>query len=303
MNTLLKQAVITISLLGIVACSPAPQSADPNFVPQNTLRTFSNGHGPIVLVDAAHHNFLTANGRYRPFTQVLESDGFQVREHRQGFSEQSLVEAEIVVIANALDRDRTNWQPPYEQALTKLEVAVLTNWVSKGGALFLVADHAPFPKAIENLAAAFDIEFSNGYINDASFTMFDKSLAAHPITTGNPNTLYSRQVTKVKTFGGSAFTLSGNGVSLLRLKDGYVSLEPDIPFQVTRDSVRKSVGGWSQGAVIQYGEGRVAVFAEGMMFSSQYDANTNKIYGLSSPGAEHNERFLLNVMHWLAGAP
>lgn len=62
------------------------------------------------------------------------------------------------------------------------------------------------------------------------------------------------------------------------------------------------VYGWSQGAVLEVGKGRVAVFAEGMMFSSQVDTKTGKTFGLASKGAEQNEAFLLNTMAWLAGA-
>lgn len=301
MNKWLRRAVFTASLSGLLACSQGSQLADPDFVPHNTQRTFYGTSSPVVLVDEAHHNFLTASQRYRPFTQVLESDGFTVHKNKLAFGAQSLSTANVVVVANALDRHRTDWQPPYGNAFETDEVQALTDWVSKGGALLLIADHMPFPKVIESLAAEFGVEFSNGHVNHASFSKFNQSLAQHPITKGNRKALFSRQVTKVKSFGGSAFKLSEEGVSLLTLKDGYVSLEPDIPFQVTRESVRKPVGGWSQGAVMQYGQGRVAIFAEGMMFSSQYDAQTNKKYGLRSPGAEHNEYFLLNVMHWLVG--
>ena len=56
------------------------------------------------------------------------------------------------------------------------------------------------------------------------------------------------------------------------------------------------MNGWSQGAVLEVGKGRIAIFAEGMMFSSQLDSKTGLILGLTSDGAEQNERFLLNVM-------
>jgi hypothetical protein len=48
--------------------------------------------------------------------------------------------------------------------------------------------------------------------------------------------------------------------------------------------------------------GRVAVFAEGMMFSSQVEAKTGKTYGLRSLGAEQNEQLLRNLIAWLASA-
>jgi len=87
----------------------------------------------------------------------------------------------------------------------------------------------------------------------------------------------------------------------LTLGKGAVSITPAIPFQVNANTPRVSVEGWSQGAVLQIGKGRVAVFAEGMMFSSQLDTKTGKKYGLTSMGGEQNEMFLLNVMHWLSG--
>ena len=108
-------------------------------------------------------------------------------------------------------------------------------------------------------------------------------------------------ITQVKTFGGSAFQPPEQATSLLTLGTGTVSHEPTIPFQISADSRTISTSGWSQGAVLEYGKGRVAVFAEGMMFSSQLDTKTGQTYGLHSPGAEQNEQFLLNVMHWLAG--
>jgi len=76
---------------------------------------------------------------------------------------------------------------------------------------------------------------------------------------------------------------------------------PEIPFQVNAKTPRVSMNGWYQGAVLEVGEGRVAVFSEGMTFSSQVTVSTGKKYGLVSDGAEQNEQFLLNVMHWLSG--
>ena len=60
------------------------------------------------------------------------------------------------------------------------------------------------------------------------------------------------------------------------------------------------MSGWSQGAVLELGKGRVAVFSEGMMFSSQLVESTGKTMGLRSVGAEQNEEFLLYIMRWLA---
>ena len=164
---------------------------------------------------------------------------------------------------------------------------------------FLVADHTPFPKVIEKLSAAFGFEFSNGHVRDALFRLDNRSLREHSITKG---TSHLERITQVKTFGGSAFQIPAGAQPLLILGKGATSVVPDIPFQVNAQTPRVSMNGWYQGAVLEVGEGRVAVFSEGMTFSSQLIVSTGEKYGLVSDGAEQNEQFLLNVMHWLSKA-
>ncbi|MCF2859120.1 DUF4350 domain-containing protein [Pseudoalteromonas sp. SMS1] len=305
-------------LIFLIACSDSNQLADPNFIPQNTHKTFSDNNSPVVSIDEAHNNFLTANGRYRPFKQVLESAGYTVWRNKRRFSLDSLRPVDIIVIANALDRKRKDWRPPYTDALTTSEVSSIKTWVSEGGSLFLIADHTPFPRIIENLAVEFGFEFSNGHVGNALFHIKDKTLGAHAITTGvehgknklllpamltevATSTPRSNRIAQIKTFGGAAFIGPPESVSLLTLGDGAFSTVPEVPFQVNSDTPRLSVRGWSQGAVLEVGKGRVAVFSEGMMFSSQLNTNTGKPMGFTSHGAEQNEAFLLNVMAWLAG--
>jgi hypothetical protein len=325
MKLLCKIIFAGLFFCGTSACSYFAQDtqvADPDFTPKNTHRTFSEQNSPVVYVDEAHHNFLTKNGRYKPFSQVLESDGYTVKPNKKVFNLDYLKQADILVIANALDKDRQDWTPPFGDALTSQEISAVKKWVLQGGSLFLIVDHSPFPKAIEKLAVAFGFEFSNGHVGDAIFRIEDNTLANNVITGGTtasqselgaeeliPSLMqgFTRRVasldsiTRVKTFGGSAFRAPQNAISLLTLGKGAVSITPAIPFQVNANTPRVSVEGWSQGAVLQIGKGRVAVFAEGMMFSSQLDTKTGKKYGLTSMGGEQNEMFLLNVMHWLSG--
>lgn len=184
------------------------------------------------------------------------------------------------------------------------------------------ADHTPFPKVVEDLALAFGFEFSNGHVGPFVFRAsagegegtllehviagFQQSLANEvmmplPALLGEANTSAFKPITQVKTFGGSAFKAPKEAAVLLRLDGGAMSVEPEVPFQVTSATPRVAMQGWSQGAVLKVGKGRVAVFAEGMMFSSQLDTKAGAKFGFTSAGAEQNERFLLNVMHWLSG--
>ncbi|MEP2653761.1 MAG: DUF4350 domain-containing protein [Paraglaciecola sp.] len=289
MKSVSKAILSALLLIGALSCTDSDQLPDPDFAPQNTKSTFSTLNSPVVFIDEAHNNFLTKNGRFKPFSQVLSSDGYTVKSSKEKFTLTYLKQADILVVANALDRDRQNWSPPFGDAFDQEEIKAIKQWVSQGGSLFLVADHTPFPKVIEKIS--FGFEFSNGHVRDALFRQDNKSLLQHSITKG---------ITQVKTFGGSAFQIPENAQPLLILGKGATSVVPEIPFLVNAKTPRISVDGWYQGAVLEVGKGRVAVFAEGMMFSSQVTVSTGKKYGLVSDGAEQNEQFLLNIMHWLS---
>ncbi|WP_218352258.1 DUF4350 domain-containing protein [Alteromonas lipotrueiana] len=309
----LAQNLIFIGLaIILVACSDSPQQADPDFRPKSRVAHFSSEHGPIVSIDEAHNNFLTKDGRYKPFAQVLKSDGFRVSSNTKKISEKQLKNVDILVIANALDRYREDWLPPFGEALNQNEVEVLKSWILQGGSLFLVADHTPFPKVINNLTLALGFQFINGHVGNITFSRLNHSLSEHVTTYKSESTQeeqpvflqsfgqVSSDIQQVRSFGGSAFKAPENAVSLLNLGPGVSATAPEIPFQVEPDTPRVSMKGWSQGAVLKLGKGRVAVFSEGMMFSSQLITSTGKKLGLRSVGAEQNEEFLLNIMRWLA---
>jgi uncharacterized protein (DUF2249 family) len=252
---------------------------------------------------------------------VLTSDGYTVKPSKEKFTLEYLNQAEILVIVNALDKKRRDYNPPYGDAFDIEEVEAVKQWVFQGGSLFLVADHTPFPKIIENLSVAFGFEFSNGHVGNAIFRMDNNTLMDHAITRGDSDSQsdsllgvyadplmqgimegfsHSERIAQVKTFGGSAFQIPESAKPLLTLGKGATSLVPEIPFQVNAETPKISMDGWSQGAVLDFGEGRVAVFSEAMMFTSQVYLPTGKKMGLVSDGAEQNEQFLLNVMHWLS---
>jgi len=80
---------------------------------------YKTGEGPVVFVDEGHHNFHTIEGRYKPFSKLLERDGYIIQAHKGEFSRESLAKSKILVIANAVNEinaDSNNWVLPNPSA-------------------------------------------------------------------------------------------------------------------------------------------------------------------------------------------
>jgi len=294
---------INLILLIITTDLNAQQVADTVFQAVIENPTYTKGKGPTVLIDEAHHNFHTVEGRYQAFAKVLRKDGYVVGAFGTKFKSESLDKADVLVISNALHKDNVqNWSNPIYSAFSEEEINAVHKWVENGGALLLIADHMPFPGAARELAAAFGFKFNNGFAIDSlqrNMTIFsrsDGSLVDHPINKGLED---MEKIDSVRTFMGQAFQANDKVQPLLIFKKPAVSIMPEIAWQFKAETPRIPVDGWYQGAVLQYGKGRIAVFGEAAMFTAQY--SKQKWFGMRSKGAEQNQQFLLNVMHWLTG--
>src|SRR5580765_8206646 len=126
------------------ACSVAvaQQVADPDFETKVAHPAYTK-NGPKVLFDEAHHNFHTAGGRYKPFADLISSDGYQVTSNKESFSAATLAGFNILVISNALGNDRMNTPEAANAAFSAQECDAVRDWVKAGGKLLLIADHAP----------------------------------------------------------------------------------------------------------------------------------------------------------------
>jgi uncharacterized protein (DUF2249 family) len=302
--TALALSVMMTSAL-LAASAKAQQVADTSFEPPIPAPAYRPGRGPVVMLDEAHFNFHTAEGRYKPFAELLRRDGYVVKASRLKFSKASLKGGRILVIANPLaERNRTDWSLPTPSAFSSEEVAAVRDWVKGGGSLLLIADHMPFPGAAGALALALGVRFSNGYAVDEKkqgpmlFKLSDGSLKDHPVTRGRRD---AERVTSVATFTGSAFQVEGDAQPLLILGPSVSSFMTSVAGQITDETPRVPVGGWYQGAVIRFGKGRVGVFGEAAMFSAQLAGPNQGPMGMNAPVAAQNPQFLLNVLHWLSG--
>jgi hypothetical protein len=302
-NALALSVIATLALLTLSAS--AQQVADTEFKPPIPDPAYRTGRGPVVMLDEAHFNFHTAEGRYKPFSELLRRDGYVVKASTLKFGKASLKGGRILVIANSLaERNRTDWSLPTPSAFSEDEVAAVREWVRGGGSLLLIVDHMPFPGAAGTLALAFGVRFSNGYARDENeqgpmlFKLSDGSLKEHQITRGRAD---AEKVDSVATFTGSAFQVEGDAQPLLILGPSVSSFMTSVAGQITSETPRVPVKGWYQGAVMRFGKGRVAVFGEAAMFSAQLAGPNRGPMGMNAPVASQNPQFLLNVMHWLSG--
>ncbi len=278
----------------------AQQVADTLFSPVISNPVYENGLGSIVFIDEAHSNFHTLNDRFKPFANVLTKDGYVVRASSQPFTKEQLSKTKILVIANALHPSNSqSWMLPTPSAFTDAEIEAVNEWVKRGGSLFLIADHMPFPGAAEKLAASFDVKFYNGFAqqkNGPDIFKSGKGLIENTITKGRNE---KENVTSIQTFTGQAFTIPKNAQVVIVLNSNYTIKMPQTAWEFKKDTPEISAENFAQGAFMHYGSGRIVIFGEAAMFTAQLQGK-NK-FGMNADTASQNVQFLLNTIHWLDG--
>ena len=269
--------IIYFSVLPIaIQTLRAQQIPDTSYRPRIEHPAFTFDKGPVVLIDEAHENFHTATGRYLPFAELLRRDGYAVESSASSLSLENLKKAKILVIANA------------RKYLTAKETKSVVEWITGGGSLLLIADHPPNVSAAADLGKKLGIKFLEGTAkepNGDGRIVFKKSeglLKEHKIT---------HDIYQVATFTGTSFQLERAGHPLLVFGSNIYS------YKENNDST--SVQGHLQGAVIEFGKGKIAVFGEAAMFSAQLKGPEKNPMGMNAPIAKQNWQFLLNIIHWL----
>jgi hypothetical protein len=262
-----------------------------------------------VLFDEAHNNYHTAGGRYKPFADLITSDGYRVSSNKEKFAKKTLEGFDILVIANAASAKgfaRSITDP----AFTKEECDAVHDWVSAGGSLFLIADHAPYGAAAEMLANRLGVDMSKGSTVDPAnsanpvnpgyliFSRENMLLGDTSITNGRND---AERVKRVVSFTGQSLKGPRGSVAFLKLSDSAIDRNrPGSPAPI-------SAQGRAQGVAFPCGKGRVAVLGEAAMLSAQVKVDTvdkeiepHSPFGMNYPGTD-NRRLALNIMHWLSG--
>ena len=293
---------IVTYILVLTNMGSAQQRPDPEFNSVVERPAYTKDF-PRVLFDEAHNNFHTTTGRYKPFADLIVSDGYHIVRNRKPFTEAGLGTFKVLIIANALGADEMDDEGAERSAFTDEECDAVRDWVKSGGALLLIADHAPFGGAAENLGKRFQIEMSKGFTLDPAnsissetpsllvFSRENKLLQEHPITHGRND---AETIKKVFTF---------TGQSLKGPKDSFafMTLAETARDKADRNSTTDvSATGRAQGIALKFGKGRVVVMGEAAMLSAQLAGAENSPMGMNVPGSD-NRQLALNIMHWLSG--
>ena len=125
--------ILSLALCATATAVRAQQVPDTLFVPRVGAPEFAIGTGPRLIIDGAHYNFHTVNGRYRPFAKLMERDGYRVRGNQAPITAAVLKSVDVLVIANALNKrnDGGVWNLPTPSAFTADEIAAIEKWVHR----------------------------------------------------------------------------------------------------------------------------------------------------------------------------
>ena len=326
---------ISPTLLGMALCATtvllsrtvihAQQMADPGFNASVPRPAYTRDH-PTVFIDEAHSNFHTAEGRYKPFAELLRSDGYRVLPGTKKFEKGSLAGVRVLVISNAQAPDATD--DTSGPAFTEQECDVVRDWVRAGGSLLLIADHAPLGSAAEILAKRFNVDMGKGFVFDLAnsdgenptalvFSRENGLIGDHPLLRGRDP---SEQVKRVVAFTGQSLSVPDSATALLKLGPAAYESPSRKELQAALDAATSTgaqknitsaahaspVGGRAQGIAMKFGKGRLVILAEAAMFSAQVirfkegEQQQEFKMGMNVPGND-DRQLALNVMHWLSG--
>ncbi len=297
----MKHLIICLLLL-FPLISFAQQQPDTSFSFTIDEPKYQTGEGPYICIDSAHNNFHTKDGGFAPFSKVVSEDGYKVKDADEQIVSTSISACGIFIVVNPLHESNIqNWVLPNPSAFTDREIEHLNSWVRDGGSLFLIADHMPFAGASYDLASSFGFTFSNGFAtlekesNQPDLFSLDNGRLLESPVSGD-------DITTITSFTGSAFTYPEQAIPVMVFKKGDFSIEPAVAWQFQSNSDTLEIEGYAQGALLNYGNGKVALFGEAAMFTAQIINTEQGAFRIGINNrrlAPQNIQFLLNIIHWL----
>jgi hypothetical protein len=306
---MMRRLLFAFAALSILAMPAAAQQQGPDltFAFANTSPAFAVDTGPKIVISAANSRFVK-QGSLKPFEKLAQTDGFIITEN-DDLNAALAANTTVLVIANPFLESYAQFPamtPP--SAFSIEEIESIRKWVENGGSLLLLADHAPLGGGSSDLAMAFGFQYLNGHTaNEAAAQANDRRVniaftpdnglsTGHPIVAGATG---RKPVARFQAFGGQSFIPPVGAKPVLTIPQGWSAIFTYRLAAELTTAPRIDASGMSQGATLEYGKGRIAVFAEAGGFSAQLlDGDTP--FGFNTPEAAENPEFVLATLRWLA---
>lgn len=166
--------VAAFSLFCLTGADPAlaqrSQAVDRNWSFQNDSPAWQTGSGPRIVFSTKDSDFIKT-GLHEPLAELARSDGFRTEQSEPPLLPLTLPQNSVLVLINPYLRDSYRDYPAMlpPSVYTEEEIEGIRHWVGAGGALLVIADHAPYGGGSSALAEAFGFSFINGHaIEDAA---------------------------------------------------------------------------------------------------------------------------------------
>lgn len=271
------------------------------------------GDGPAVLVDNAHWNHGTADGRLQALAELLTADGYRVLPGANGTRAETLVDARVSVIVNPLGVPGVlrTWAGRVglgglaffdDDALMGQEIETTLQWIENGGSVLMAVDPAPYARGSRGLAERLGVRMHDRLVVDVghaepaspSWLVFSREtdlLGTHPIVDGTADL---PPVNRVVAFGAQALEPPEGAVTLLRLSPSAAEVDRDGDPPTSG----RPVGGLAVAIAFERGRGRVVVLGDSQLITVDEMPGAART-GLAWPGS-HNERFTRALLRWLS---
>ncbi len=305
-------ALLTRFIMGVVLSFLAAFVAFAQQVPDNSYHfendspAFAKNSGPKLVLDKLKSPFVQ-RGSFDPFLKIARDDGFQTGYLETKVDKTTLGKSQLLVIINSYRRDFAEFsamEPP--SAYEDSEIEAIFEWVMGGGRLLLIADHSPFSGGTAKLAEKFGFTFFNGMVLEEAPLPFRNGIIRYhtsyglngdsPLLKGG---YVKAPIERFMIFTGSAFIPPPQATSVLTIPKGFVALIMKRTLRDLTNVPKINVAGLSQGATMELGKGRIAVFGEAASFSAQ-TINELQKHGMNNPQADQNPYFVLATLRWLA---
>ena len=299
--------LLSVIFLFISIFSYAQMLNDSTFDARIPYPKYKKQKGPTILIDAGHHNFIVEMGLIKPFVDLARNDGYKTSIDSGAFTPDYLAKYQMVLITPAMPfkfgskKDITD-----EITFTNQELAALRDWVSNGGSLIILSEHAPIDKSMTPLLNSFGIQSSIGAVFDPincdttvklslyeTILKFTKSNGLlnrnHPITTGAKK---KEVIQNIETYTGCALTGS-NYTTILKL-GSTATIRKWNGILPTGDGNSQCLAG-------SFGKGKIMAMGDCNGFTAMYVNSGGKKFYAGMQVEEYDwKQFVLNTLHWLS---